>query len=122
MALLEDRTTAFIVRIWCERGDTSSLGPEWRGSVEHIQSGERAFFRHLDAVIDFMNPHLEAMGIDAQQRFWERISTVMDGDEGDPAEFRIDVDAETAAAASASSAASATSSSTAASVHARKSR
>jgi hypothetical protein len=122
MALLEDRTTAFIVRIWCERGDASSLGPEWRGSVEHIQSGERSFFRHLDAVIEFMNPHLEAMGIDAQQRFWERISTVMDDNEGNPAELRIDVDAGPAAAGPASSAASSTSSSSAASVHARKPR
>ena len=122
MALLEDRTTAFIVRIWCERGDTSSLGPEWRGSVEHIQSGERAFFRHLDAVIEFMKPHLEAMGIDAQRRFWERISTVMDDYEGDPAEFRIDVDAGKASAASVSSVASTTTSSTAVSVNARKCR
>jgi hypothetical protein len=88
MALLEDRTAAFIVRIWCERGDASSLVPEWRGSVEHVQTGQRAFFRQMDAILDFMKPHLEAMGIDAQQRFWERISSVMDdGNDGDPAEL-----------------------------------
>ena len=82
MALLEDRTAVFIVRVWCERGDSeSSPTPaisEWRGSVEHIQSGQRAFFRHLDAVCEFMKPHLEGIGIDAQQRFWERISSVID--------------------------------------------
>jgi hypothetical protein len=123
MALLEDRTTAFIVRIWCERGDTASLAPEWRGSVEHVQTGQRAFFRHLDAVIDFMKPHLLGIGVDAQQRFWERISTVMDDGEQDiahdPTEFRIDFGAESSASASASAASSA---SAAASVHARKSR
>ena len=58
MALLEDRTAVFIVRVWCERGDGESsptpLISEWRGSVEHIQSGQRAFFRHLDAVCEFM--------------------------------------------------------------------
>ena len=48
MALLEDRTTAFIVRIWCERGDTASLAPEWRGSVEHVQTGQRAFVWDVD--------------------------------------------------------------------------
>ncbi len=132
MALLEDRTTAFIVRIWCERGDTASLAPEWRGSVEHVQTGQRAFFRHLDAVIDFMKPHLQGIGVDAQQRFWERISTVMDDGEHDikhdpdhrashlPKEFRIAFDAMSSATLPASAAVSA--SAAAASIDARKSR
>jgi hypothetical protein len=131
MALLEDRTTAFIVRIWCERGDTASLAPEWRGSVEHVQTGQRAFFRHLDAVIDFMKPHLQGISVDAQQRFWERISTVMDDGDQDikhdpdhrpsqlPKEFRIDVDGTSSTTPSASAVASA---SAAASFDARKSR
>lgn len=82
MALLEDRTAVFMVRVWCERGDSDSANDcalsEWRGSVEHIQSGQRTFFRNLEAVTDFMKPHLEGIGIDAQQRFWERISSVID--------------------------------------------
>ena len=78
MTLLEDRTAVFIVRIWCERGDGESVASEWRGSVEHVETGQRVFFRHLDAVQEFMKPHLEGIGIDAQQRFWERISTVID--------------------------------------------
>ncbi|MCA1714583.1 MAG: hypothetical protein LC715_05530 [Gammaproteobacteria bacterium] len=82
MALLEDRTAVFIVRVWCERGDIDTQAnqpmPEWRGSVEHVQSGQRMFFRNLDAVCEFMKPHLESIGIDAQQRFWERISSVID--------------------------------------------
>ena len=132
MALLEDRTTAFIVRIWCERGDSASLAPEWRGSVEHVQTGQRVFFRHLDAVIDFMKPHLEGIGVDAQQRFWERISTVMDDGEQDivhdpahaPKEIRIDFAGEYSATPSAlpSAAAAAASASAAASLDARKSR
>lgn len=133
MTLLEDRTTAFIVRIWCERGDTASLAPEWRGSVEHVQTGQRAFFRHLDAVIDFMKPHLQGIGVDAQQRFWERISTVMDDGEQDighdpnraPKEFRIDVGGESPSSRSAlpsAASAAAASASAAASLDARKSR
>ncbi|QSX77002.1 hypothetical protein [Agrilutibacter solisilvae] len=78
MTLLEDRTAVFIVRIWCERGDGESAASEWRGSVEHVDSGQRVFFRHLDAVQEFMKPHLQGIGIDAQQRFWERISTVIE--------------------------------------------
>jgi hypothetical protein len=78
MALLEDRTAVFIVRVWCERGDGDATVTEWRGSVEHIQSGQRAFFRNLEAVLDFVRPHLEGIGIDAQQRFWERISSALE--------------------------------------------
>lgn len=107
MTLLEDRTAVFIVRIWCERGDGPSLAPEWRGSVEHVQTGARAYFRHLDAVLEFMKPHLEGIGIDAQQRFWERISTVMD-DAPDPAfqshapdEIRFDFGTDSGAAPAA---------------------
>jgi hypothetical protein len=99
MGLLEDRTAVFIVRIWCERGDASpEARAQWRGSVEHVQSGKRAFFRELENVLEFMKPHLEGIGIDAQQRFWERISTVMD-DMPDPmpgdaaaSEFQIAID------------------------------
>jgi hypothetical protein len=80
MALLEDRTAVFIVRVWCERGDGDAAVTEWRGSVEHIQSGQRAFFRNLEAVLEFVRPHLEGIGIDAQQRFWERISSALEDD------------------------------------------
>jgi hypothetical protein len=91
MALLEDRTAAFIVRIWCERGDEHSANVEWRGSVEHVQSGERAFFRHLETVVEFMKPRLVGIGIDAQQRFWERISSVI-GDVGTaPVELALEL-------------------------------
>ena len=78
MALLEDRTAVFIVRVWCERGAGDSAVSEWRGSVEHVRSGERSFFRNLETMCEFMKPHLTAIGIDVQQRFWERISSVMD--------------------------------------------
>jgi len=91
MALLEDRTAAFIVRIWCERGDQDAASSEWRGSVEHVQSGERAFFRHLETVVEFMKPRLVGIGIDAQQRFWERISSVISDVGGAPVELALDL-------------------------------
>lgn len=78
MALLEDRTAVFIVRVWCERGDGDTAIAEWRGSVEHVQSGQRAFFRNLEAMCEFMKPHLVGIGIDVQQRFWERIASVIE--------------------------------------------
>jgi hypothetical protein len=84
MALLEDGTAVFIVRVWRERGDTDAsidtIPPEWRGSVEHLQSGQRMFFRTLETVGEFMKPHLEKLGIDPQQRFWERMSAAIDAE------------------------------------------
>ncbi|WP_167285161.1 hypothetical protein [Marilutibacter alkalisoli] len=77
MTLLEDRTAAFIVRVWNEHRNDDVVAAEWRGSIEHVQSGQRVFFRHLETVVDFMKPHLEGIGIDAQQRFWERVSSVI---------------------------------------------
>lgn len=74
MPLLEDRSAAFIVRVWCETGDSPAGEVRaWRGSVEHVASGQRAFFQELDAVISFMTPHLRALGIEAPDRFWERM-------------------------------------------------
>ena len=91
MALLEDRTAAFIVRIWCERGDENGESAEWRGSIEHVQSGDRTFFRHLESVAEFMKPRLVGIGIDAQQRFWERISSVINDVGAAPAEISLDL-------------------------------
>ncbi len=74
MALLDDRSAAFIVRVWCERGD----GPgdrvrDWRGSIEHVESGERIFFREMHVMTEFMSRRLQALGVVATDRFWEQL-------------------------------------------------
>jgi hypothetical protein len=73
MPLFEDRSAAFIVRVWCESGDEPDAVRAWRGSVEHVASGERSFFTELDAVIAFMKPHLVRLGIEEPTRFWEHV-------------------------------------------------
>jgi hypothetical protein len=73
MALLEDRSASFIVRVWCESGAGLEV-QAWRGSVEHVGSGDRVFFSELDAMLCFMRPHLRALGIEAPgTAFWERV-------------------------------------------------
>jgi hypothetical protein len=42
----------FIVRLWTEHGPGQA--PQWRGQVEHVQSGEQAYFRNLDHMLDFI--------------------------------------------------------------------
>lgn len=73
MPLFEDRSAAFIVRVWCESGEVPGAVRAWRGSIEHVASGERSFFTELDAVIAFMRPHLVRLGIEDPARFWERV-------------------------------------------------
>jgi len=71
MSLLEDHSASFIVRIWRERGEGPTVCQEWRGAIEHVQSGERKFFRDLGSIAKFMQPHLEQLGIEAPLRFWD---------------------------------------------------
>jgi hypothetical protein len=73
MPLLEDHTASFIVRIWRESGETPGSS-DWRGSIEHVPSGQRSFFRDLGAIAQFMKPHLNDLGIDPSSRFWELMS------------------------------------------------
>lgn len=74
MPMFEDRSASFIVRVWCEIGDARARSvPAWRGSIEHVPSGQRAFFQELEAVTAFMKPHLVALGITEPDRFWERM-------------------------------------------------
>jgi hypothetical protein len=75
MSLLEDHTASFIVRIWRENGDAPVALGDWRGSIEHVPSGRRAFFRDLAAIVTFMKPHLSELGIDPASRFWELMSS-----------------------------------------------
>jgi hypothetical protein len=77
MPLFEDRSAAFIVRVWCESGEVPGTVRAWRGSIEHVASGERSFFTELDAVIAFMRPHLVRLGIEEPMRFWEHVDDIV---------------------------------------------
>jgi hypothetical protein len=79
MPLLEDHTAAFIVRVWCEGNELGSVSSEWRGSIEHVPSGRRSFFRDLSSIGQFMKPYLEQLGIDTPSRFWELVADDDDG-------------------------------------------
>ena len=44
-----DGYMSFVVRLWCD-----PAGSEWRGEVEHIQSGNRWSFASLAHLLDFL--------------------------------------------------------------------
>lgn len=83
MPLLEDHTASFIVRVWRETGEADRASQEWRGSIEHVQSGQRMFFRELMAIAKFMQGPLAEIGIDARPRFWESMVPTLDFDAAD---------------------------------------
>lgn len=62
--LLEDNTTAYIVRVWLEHREVKDAPIEWRGSIEHVESGKIKYLTDLDEIARFIRPFLEGMGVD----------------------------------------------------------
>ena len=62
--LLEDNTSAFIVRVWLEQRELADAPVEWRGSIEHVASGRVSYLTDLNELARFIRPFLEAMGAD----------------------------------------------------------
>ena len=47
---------AFLVRTWCEPGDAGGRA-DWRGSVEHLATKQRRYFRELSDLGAFILAH-----------------------------------------------------------------
>lgn len=62
MSLFEDKTEAFIVRIWLERSAIPDAPPEWRGVIEHVTSGKRLYVRNLNDIVAFIAHYLRNLG------------------------------------------------------------
>lgn len=62
----ELEAASFVVRIW-KQGE--STGPECRGWVEHVQSGQRTLFLGLDRLLLIIARYV---GVPIQQRGWWR--------------------------------------------------
>jgi hypothetical protein len=58
MRSFEDHVHSFVIRVWQEPREIEGAGPEWRGRIEHVQSGERAYFQHLDRMVEFIVTYL----------------------------------------------------------------
>jgi len=53
---IDSQRHLFVVRLWCESLPPAS--PIWRGSVEHIPSGQRLYFSSLIDLTDFIGLRL----------------------------------------------------------------
>ncbi|MGH7728455.1 MAG: hypothetical protein ACREM2_06670 [Vulcanimicrobiaceae bacterium] len=55
----------FVVRMWQEAGDGSRT--PWRGSVEHVGTGERRFFSSLVDLTEFLAGRVESKDVQRQR-------------------------------------------------------
>ena len=55
-SLVTHPTATFIVRMWAE--PINEDHSEWRGQVEHLQSGEKRYFQQLDKMTEFVSSHI----------------------------------------------------------------
>ena len=49
----------FIVRLW--RETTDGIAFVWRGSVDHVQSGERAYFQSASRLVDVISQMIKEL-------------------------------------------------------------
>ncbi len=52
LKLTEDRHV-FVVRVWREDSQANP-GGQWRGSVEHVPTGQRIYFASLEILLEFI--------------------------------------------------------------------
>jgi hypothetical protein len=71
MALLEDNTQVFIIRIWFEGRDLENGPVEWRGVIEHVPTKQRRYVKNLIEIIAFIGPYLDkVVGEVKPRQYW----------------------------------------------------
>jgi hypothetical protein len=51
---MEEDTQSFIVRIWRELVGKDGRALLWRGSINHVGSNQRLYFRDFESVVEFI--------------------------------------------------------------------
>ena len=51
---LQSDTHSFIVRVWHEAVNSKGRATTWRGSIDHVGSGQCLYFDDLDGVVRFI--------------------------------------------------------------------
>jgi hypothetical protein len=57
MKPLDERSFAFVVRVWEERRDLDGAPPTWRCSIDDVQSGARVYFESVAHACVFLRAH-----------------------------------------------------------------
>ena len=54
-------THSFVVRIWNDATDSAVASASWRGSIDHVSTGKRIYFRDLQKMMRFIQ---DSAGVD----------------------------------------------------------
>jgi hypothetical protein len=58
MTFFEAEAHSFVLRIWRENRHDPEVPAEWRGWIDHVQSGNRTYFRELDEIGRIVTDHI----------------------------------------------------------------
>lgn len=53
----------FIIRIWWEYREIEGEPPIYRGMIQHIETGNKQYFKDLATIQQFITPYLEEMHV-----------------------------------------------------------
>lgn len=67
MTYFEADVHSFVMRLWRENQEDPDAPAEWRGWIEHVQSGQRHYFRELNDIPAIVAGYVGSdAGLDAQ--------------------------------------------------------
>jgi len=66
--LFKLNTHSFILRIWLERREIKNAFPHWRGTIEHVATGERRAFNRIDEIPKLIKTFLKSPDRDTVHR------------------------------------------------------
>jgi hypothetical protein len=72
-------TEAFILRVWLERREIKNAFPHWRGMIEHVSTGERRYFNHINDIPKLIKPFLKTPSneLDPRESVGQRLKRII---------------------------------------------
>jgi len=69
---LEKDTQSFIIRVWREGQDDESALSSLRGTIDHVGSGQRVYFRDVGRVARFIEQQI-GLAHEPSESWWKRV-------------------------------------------------
>ena len=68
---------SFVVKVWAKRVEDASQDASWRGSITHVESGERVYLDRLMQVPEYLAPYVIEVGgaLDLWTRLYLRLAS-----------------------------------------------
>jgi hypothetical protein len=63
MTLQQRKYVSFFIRIWEEPREMEDENPEWRGSVENVQTGQKNYFKGMENLVGFIREQCNGFGV-----------------------------------------------------------